>query len=246
MNVLGERILVVDDERPIAEILKFNLEREGFEVLLAHDGCEAVAKAFSEKPDLVILDLMLPRLNGFQVCERLRKEYPIPILMLTAKGEEEDKLSGFELGADDYVTKPFSVRELVARVKALLRRTQGPQGNGSKDAIAGTSSGVDGMASVIEFGELAIDFNSYEVSRSGRKIDLTPKEFELLRYLVTQPGQVFTRKQLLQEVWGYEFYGDTKTVDVTIRRLREKVEGDPSDPTYIQTKRGVGYYFRKP
>lgn len=248
VKLLGERILVVDDERPIAEILKFNLEKEGFEVSLAFDGTEAVEKAFSEKPDLVILDVMLPRLNGLEVCELLRKESAVPILMLTAKGEEEDKISGFELGADDYVTKPFSLRELIARVKALLRRTQSSsQENGSDEPsdARGSPYGRFESTQVIRLGELVIDLGAYEVTKAGRRVDLTPREFELLRYLATKPGEVFTRKRLLQEVWGYEFYGDTKTVDVTVRRLREKVECDPSDPAYIQTKRGVGYYFKK-
>jgi len=230
---LGEKILVVDDERPIADILKFNLEKEGFEVSVSYDGADAVRRVESEQPDLVVLDIMLPKLDGFTVCRRLRERSNVPILMLTAKDEEVDKVLGLELGADDYVTKPFSPRELVARVKALLRRAQ--LASGDEEAEAGR----------IECGDLVIDGDAYEAVKRGARLELTYREFELLKYLALHPGQVFTRETLLEDVWGYEYFGDIRTVDVTVRRLREKIEDDPSDPRYVLTKRGVGYFFRK-
>lgn len=229
---MPEKIMVVDDEKPIADILKFNLEKEGFQVTVAYNGEEAVGTVARERPDLVILDIMLPKLDGFEVCRQLRRQSIVPIIMLTAKDEEVDKILGLELGADDYMTKPFSPRELVARVKALLRRAHGSlsPGNAQKQMI---------------FDELTIDLEGYQVLKRGQPVDLTFREFELLRYLATRPGQVFTRETLLQDVWGYEYYGDLRTVDVTVRRLREKVEDDPSNPSYVQTRRGVGYFFRK-
>lgn len=230
---MAERILVVDDERPIADILRFNLERDGYEVEVAYDGEEAVNKAARQGFDLVILDIMLPKLDGFSVCREIRARSPVPILMLTAKEAEVDKVLGLELGADDYVTKPFSPRELLARVKAILRRYK---------------TGADLKVSpdqTMRFGNLTVNLTSYEVSRDGRTLDLTPKEFELLRCLCTRPGQVFSREALLEEVWGYDYFGDVRTVDVTVRRLREKIESQPGDPHFIKTKRGVGYYFQR-
>ncbi len=228
---MDRKILVVDDEKPISDIIKFNLVKEGFEVDVAFDGEEALKKVYQFHPDLILLDLMLPKLDGFQVCRKIRESFNMPILMLTAKEEEVDKVLGLELGADDYITKPFGMRELIARVKANLRRIE-----------------VDKKQSVgsnIVSGNLSIDLDKYEVVKGDSIIDLTLREFELLRFLATQENQVFTREQLLKDVWGYEYYGDIRTVDVTVRRLREKVEDDSSSPKYILTKRGVGYYFRR-
>jgi two-component system response regulator VicR len=223
------KILVVDDERPIAEIMKFNLSKEGYDISLAFDGQEALDKARSESPDLVILDIMLPVMDGLEVCREIRKTSRVPILMLTAKDSEIDKVLGLELGADDYVTKPFSPREIIARVKAILRRAQ--------------PSTEDDQ--VIRCQDLVLNMSTYEVLKNGKPLPLSFREFELVKFLATRQGQVFTREVLLSEVWGYEYFGDTRTVDVTVRRLREKVEDNPSDPKYIQTKRGVGYSFKK-
>jgi two-component system response regulator VicR len=228
---LNEKILVVDDEKPIVDILRYNLSKEGYNVLAAYDGDEAINIALKEDPDLILLDIMLPKQDGFSVCKKLREKITSPIIMLTARGEEVDKVLGLELGADDYITKPFSMRELMARVKANLRR------------IALSEPG--GEEEIIRLGDLELDLKSYVVRKKGKPLDLTFREYELIKYLSTQAGQVFTREKLLEEVWGYEYYGDIRTVDVTVRRLREKVEDDPSNPTYIITKRGVGYYFRK-
>jgi two-component system response regulator VicR len=230
---LKKKILVVDDEKPIADILKFNLEKEGYLVELAFDGQEAIEKTFIVSPDLILLDIMLPKMDGFAVCKKLRQEVQTPIIMLTAKEEEVDKVLGLELGADDYITKPFGVRELLARVKANLRRAEIPQDNG------------ENSANIIKSGNLKIDLNRYEVRKDDKVIELTLREFELIKYLASQAEQVFTRETLLEDVWGYEYYGDVRTVDVTIRRLREKIEDDSSNPKYIITKRGVGYYFRR-
>lgn len=227
---MDSKILVVDDERPIVEILKLNLEKNGYKVLCAYDGETAVAKALSEEPDLILLDVMLPKMDGFTVCKRIREKSSVPIIMLTAREEEVDKVLGLELGADDYMTKPFSLRELMARVKANLRRTQ---------ITMKSESGSD----VLSFGDLTIDTEKYEVKKKDIAISLTFREFELLKFLATRKGKIFTREQLLNKVWDYEFYGDVRTVDVTIRRLREKIEDNPSMPSYIITKRGVGYSF---
>jgi len=221
-------ILVVEDEKPIAEILKVNLVKNGYKVLNAFDGDEAVNLALTTQPDLILLDVMLPKQDGFSVCKKVRETMSTPIIMLTARAEEVDKVLGLELGADDYITKPFSLRELMARVKANLRRS----------SIAAVDSNEP-----ICFGELEINAERYEVKKRGEVIDLTYREFELLKYLATQSGKIFSREHLLNKVWDYEYVGDDRTVDVTIRRLREKIEDDPSNPTYILTKRGVGYYF---
>lgn len=223
-------ILVVDDEKPIVEILKMNLIKSGYRVIEAYDGDEAVKKALSEEPDLILLDVMLPKQDGFSVCKNIRATSSVPIIMLTARDEEVDKILGLELGADDYITKPFSLRELMARVKANLRRTQFAEASDEKGEI-------------LTFGDLSIDLDKYEVKKRGSVIELTFREFELLKFLATKSGKIFSRENLLNKVWDYEFYGDVRTVDVTIRRLREKIEDNPSIPSYIMTKRGVGYYF---
>ncbi len=229
---MDKLILVIEDEAPIVEILKFNLTKSGYRVLTAFDGEEGYRLALSEKPDLILLDVMLPKMDGFEVCKKVREKQSTPIIMLTARDEEVDKVLGLELGADDYCTKPFSVRELMARVKANIRRT-------SADAPANETSDL------ITFQNLTIYPSRYEASKDDKVIDLTLREFELLKFLAIQPGQIFTRETLLEKVWGYEYFGDVRTVDVTVRRLREKVEDNPASPNFIMTKRGVGYYFNK-
>ncbi|MBU8905783.1 response regulator YycF [Desertibacillus haloalkaliphilus] len=226
---MDKRILVVDDEQPIADILKFSLEKEGFQVFCAYDGLEAVHLVEQEKPDLILLDIMLPHKDGMDVCREVRAKYDMPIIMLTAKDSEIDKVLGLELGADDYVTKPFSTRELIARVKANLRRHQSLTEQPESREIA--------------VGELAILPDAYLVKKRNETIELTHREFELIHYLAKHLGQVMTREHLLQAVWGYDYFGDVRTVDVTVRRLREKVEDNPSEPAWIITRRGVGYYL---
>ncbi|MBS4534428.1 response regulator transcription factor [Clostridium sp. D2Q-14] len=231
---MSRKILVVDDEKPIADILRFNLEKEDYEVLIAYDGEEAIKKAFDWDPDLILLDIMLPKKDGFQVLKEVREEKDTPVIMLTAKEEEVDKIQGLETGADDYITKPFSIRELSARVKANIRRREMVKSSDEKDP-----------KDIVKSGNLEIDLSKYEVKKDENVIELTLREFELLKFMATKPEQVFSREKLLQEVWGYEYYGDIRTVDVTIRRLREKVEDNSSNPQYVITKRGVGYYFRR-
>lgn len=230
----AKKVLIIEDEKAIADIIEFNLEKEGYDVDAAYDGQEGLRKALEDAPDLILLDVMLPLLDGFEVCKRIRKNSNTPILMLTAKEEEVDKVLGLELGADDYITKPFGMRELIARIKANIRRV---------DILA---DGQNAPSDVQTFGNLEVDMNRYEVRKDGTALELTLREFELLKYLAEYEERVFSREQLLEEVWGYEYYGDIRTVDVTVRRLREKLEDDPSDPHYILTKRGVGYYFRRP
>ena len=229
-----KRILVVDDEKPISDIISFNLKNEGFEVLTSFDGEDAIETFNEEQPDLVILDLMLPKVDGLEVCRQIRKESAVPIIMLTAKDSEIDKVLGLELGADDYVTKPFSNRELIARVKANLRRNS---------AILNEAS--EQRSNDIEVGDLVIHQDAYTVTKNGEDVELTHREFELLSYLSQHIGQVMTREHLLETVWGYDYFGDVRTVDVTIRRLREKIEDDPSHPEYIVTRRGVGYFLQQ-
>ncbi|RSK29171.1 DNA-binding response regulator [Bacillus sp. HMF5848] len=228
------KILVVDDEKPIADILQFNLQKEGYAVVCAYDGEEALKKVDEIEPDLILLDIMLPLKDGMEVCREIRKTLDTPIIMLTAKDSEIDKVLGLELGADDYVTKPFSTRELLARVKANLRRshTTSPQEKNETET------------NEIQIGALVIHPDAYIVSKRGEYIELTHREFELLHYLAKHIGQVMTREHLLQTVWGYDYYGDVRTVDVTVRRLREKIEDNPSHPNWIVTRRGVGYYLR--
>ena len=234
-GVVMQRILVVEDEEPIADILRFQLEKGGYEVDVAADGESAVACAESRQPDLILLDLMLPKKDGFEVCKEVRQFSNVPIIMLTARDAELDKVLGLELGADDYVTKPFSARELLARVKANLRR---------HGALA-ADDGEAAKREAIQSGELLIDTQMVQVWRGDAEIALTRREFELLLYLARHPGVVYSREQLLQDVWGYDYFGDERTVDVTVRRLREKLEEDPGNPVYILTRRGVGYFFRR-
>ncbi len=232
---MGQRsVLIIEDDQPIIDILKFNLEKEGYEVFEAMDGVSGLSAALEKSPDLILLDVMLPGLDGFEVCKKVREKSSVPIIMLTARDEEVDKVLGLELGADDYMTKPFSIRELTARVKANLRRTAAEPGTGKATE-----------ANTIVSGELSINTERYEVRKRDEVIEITLREFELLKFLATQPQKIFTRETLLEKVWGYEYYGDVRTVDVTIRRLREKIEDDPGMPHYIITKRGVGYYFNK-
>lgn len=226
------KILVVDDEKPIADIIKYSLEQEGFSVLVAYDGGEALRLALLERPDLIVLDIMLPEKDGFTVCREIRKDLTVPILMLTAKDTEMDKVLGLELGADDYVTKPFSTRELIARVRAILRRMKEEKSSSQEE--------------VLRCGDIEVDQGKVEVRKGNRVMDLTYREFALLAYLIQNAGYVISRKKLLSQVWGYDYYGDERTVDVTVRRLREKIEDDPGNPLYIRTKRGIGYYFRRP
>lgn len=228
-----KKILVVDDEKPISDIVKFNLAKEGYDVYTAYDGEEALEKVTEVEPDLILLDLMLPKMDGLEVAREVRKTYDMPIIMVTAKDSEIDKVLGLELGADDYVTKPFSNRELVARVKANLRR--GATATKEVEEIA---------PSELVIGDLTIHPDAYMVMKRGETIELTHREFELLFYLAKHIGQVMTREHLLQTVWGYDYFGDVRTVDVTVRRLREKIEDNPSHPNYLVTRRGVGYYLR--
>jgi two-component system, OmpR family, alkaline phosphatase synthesis response regulator PhoP len=226
----GEKILIVDDELHIVELLKYNLEANGYKVTYALSGKEGLALAIEKKPDLILLDVMLPEMDGFDVCKEVKRNKgieSIPIIMLTSKGEEFDKILGLELGADDYITKPFSVRELMARVKVVLRRNT-----------------KDEKSEIISFDSLAIDLAKHEVIKEGLKIDLTLKEFELLKLLVLNKGRVMTRDFLLDKVWGYEYYGETRTVDVHVRHLRQKIEDDDKNPQFIETVRGIGYKFK--
>lgn len=230
-----KKILVVDDEQSIVNIIAYNLKKEGYDVICACDGEEGLELAFEEYPDLILLDIMMPKMDGYEVCRKIREKSNVPIIMLTARADEVDKVIGLEMGADDYVTKPFGNRELLARVKAHIRRTEI-----SKEALEKSSIS---KGNVCELGELMIDFDRYEVLKRGKAINLTAREYELLKFLATQKTQVFTRENLLEKVWGYEYFGDLRAVDVTIRRLREKIEDDASKPRYILTKRGIGYYF---
>jgi len=226
-----QKILVVDDEPHIVELVRYNLAQEGYAVLTAHDGSEALSRVRQERPDLVILDIMLPYVDGLEVCRQIRRESSVPIIMLTARGGELERVVGLEIGADDYVTKPFSPRELVARVRAILRRT------------AAEAAPLPG-GGLLRGGGLTLDPATHEVTLNGRPVDLTAKEFELLRLLLSHPNRVFTRDFLLEHIWGYDYYGSTRTVDMHISRLREKIEDDPASPSYIVTVRGVGYKFK--
>ena len=227
---MDKTILIIEDEQPIVDIIKFNLQKEGYTILEAYDGADGLSLALGKSPDLILLDVMLPKMDGFEVCKKVREKSSVPIIMLTAREEEVDKVLGLELGADDYMTKPFSIRELSARIKANLRRT-----------IIETPEQSE---NIITSGELTINTERYEVQKKGKVIEITVREFELLKFLAMQPDKIFSRETLLSSVWGYEYYGDVRTVDVTVRRLREKIEDTPGRPEYILTRRGVGYYMR--
>ena len=226
-------ILAVDDESSIIDLLKFNIEKEGYNFISASDGEEGLQKVINEKPDLVLLDVMLPKMDGLSVCRKIRQEQiNIPVIMLSARGEEIDKILGLEIGADDYITKPFSTRELIARIKANLRKSE-------QDGNTGYNRG-----NILTVGSLSLDLDKFEVNVRGQVItDLTRREFEVLRFLAQKPGQVVTRESLLEKVWGYEYFGDIRTVDVTVRRIREKIEKNTANPKILVTKRGIGYYI---
>jgi two-component system OmpR family response regulator len=223
------KVLIVEDDSSLRETLKYNLRKDGYDVVTANDGEQAIEVARREKPDLLILDIMLPKMNGFEVCRILRQEMIVPILMLTAKADETDKIVGLEIGADDYMTKPFSMRELLARVRAMLRRTKM------------TEPSSAGESASLKNGNIEIDIARHRASLSGAALELSPKEFDLLAFLAKNKGLVFSREQLLEKVWGYDYAGDTRTVDVHIRWLRQKIETDPSHPKYLLTVRGTGY-----
>ena len=230
---MSKKVLIVDDERNIVDILNHNLVKEGYTTCQAYDGEQAVEIAKNEKPDLILLDVMLPKKDGFSVCKEIRQTSNVPILMVTAKEDVVDKIIGLELGADDYITKPFSIREVIVRVKANLRKTEKYE----KEYHMGNTT------QELQFGALSLDVDKYEVKVNDKNVDLTLREFELLKFLATQKGQVFSREELLEKVWGYEYFGDVRTVDVTVRRIREKIEPNPSVPEFLATKRGIGYYF---
>jgi two-component system OmpR family response regulator len=218
------KVLVVEDDKTLQTALEYNLSKEGYDVKSALDGIQALDMARREKPDLVLLDLMLPGMSGLEVCRILRQQSNVPIIMLTARGEEIDKVTGLDLGADDYITKPFGMRELLARVRARMRSGERPEGKCN-----------------LSFGDITLDIARHAILKAGRPLELTPKEFDLLSYLAQNPGLVFSREQLLEKVWGYDYDGGTRTVDVHIRWLREKVEPDPENPRHLVTIRGTGY-----
>jgi two-component system, OmpR family, response regulator len=226
---MTDKVLIVEDDANLLEAIKYNLRKDGYEVVIAGDGEMALEVARREKPDILILDIMLPKLSGFEVCRILRKETTIPILMLTAKADETDKIVGLEIGADDYMTKPFSMRELMARIRAMLRR------------VKMTEQPITEGATSIKVGNLEVDVARHQASLSGKVLELSPKEFDLLVFLTKNKGLVFNREQLLEKVWGYDFTGDSRTVDVHIRWLRQKIETDASHPQYLVTVRGTGY-----
>ena len=229
---MPRKILIVDDEHAIVDILRYNLEKNGYETICAYDGTEGLNIARQADPDLMLLDIMLPGTDGFEVCRTLRDEgNNVPIIMITAREEETDKVFGLELGADDYITKPFSMREVVAKVRTNIRRA-------SSQAAAPESLG-----NVIQFREIELDLDRHSVSKNGRELDLTQREYELIKFFMQNPGKVISREELMTQVWQYDYFGDMRTVDVAVRRLREKLEDSPADPVYVLTKRGMGYYF---
>lgn len=227
---MGQKVLVVDDEKLIVKGIRFSLEQDNMEVDCAYDGEEALQMIREKEYDIILLDVMLPKLTGFEVCQQLREFSNVPVVMLTAKGDDMDKILGLEYGADDYITKPFNILEIKARIKAIMRRTGRPE------------KGTQGK--IVEASELRMDLESRRLFIAGKEINLTAKEFDLLELMALNPGKVYGRESLLNTVWGYEYPGDVRTVDVHIRRLREKIETNPSEPKYVHTKWGVGYYFQ--
>lgn len=228
---MAKKVLVVDDEKLIVKGIRFSLEQDGMEVDCAYDGEEALRMAKNKDYDIILLDVMLPKLDGFEVCQQIRENSSVPVVMLTAKGDDMDKILGLEYGADDYITKPFNILEVKARIKAIMRRTE-------------KKTTVETKSRVVQAGELMLDCEGRRVSIAGREINLTAKEFDVLELLIFNPNKVYSRENLLNIVWGYEYPGDVRTVDVHIRRLREKIEANPSEPKYVHTKWGVGYYFQ--
>ena len=235
-------ILIVDDEQKIVDLLVHNLTREGYNTIEANDGQTAINLALEKRPDLILLDVMLPRIDGLTVCKKIKNAYNVPILMVSAKDDELDKIVGLELGADDYITKPFGVREVVARVKANLRKVEATN-ESENNTHKNEDKKEEKKETLIKVGSLVLDLEKYEVHIDGKVINLTLREFEVLKFLAQQPGQVVTREALLERVWGYEYNGDIRTVDVTVRRIRERIEKDTSNPQILITKRGVGYYI---
>ena len=229
---MATKVLVVDDEKLIVKGIRFSLEQDDYVVDAAYDGEEALEKAREGSYDVILLDLMLPKMNGMEVCQRIREFSDVPVIMLTAKGEDMDKILGLEYGADDYITKPFNILEVKARIKAILRRVRASRGSGTDN--------------VIESGDIRVDRDNRRVRVRGEEINLTGKEFDLLEFLISHPGKVYGRAKLLEIIWGKDYPGDERTVDVHVRRLREKIEPNPSDPVYVQTKWGVGYYYQEP
>ena len=236
-NFYKKTILVVDDEKMIRNLLNVNLTKEGYNVIEATDGMEAIDIATEKKPDLILLDVMLPKMDGLTVCKRIKNIMNVPILMVSAKDGDVDKILGLELGADDYITKPFNIREVIARIKANLRKVEASTKN---EETQGRASKTE---NIIKVGALTLDLDRFEVMVYDRNVDLTLREFEVLKFLASEPGQVVSREVLLEKVWGYEYYGDIRTVDVTVRRIREKIEKDTSNPKILMTKRSVGYYI---
>lgn len=243
----SKKILIIDDEKPIVDILTYNLQKEGYTIIDAYDGEAGYNRAMNDKPDLILLDVMLPKMDGLTVCRKIRETSNVPIIMLTAKEDVVDKIIGLEIGADDYITKPYQTRELIARIKANLRKMEAinlviEKQNLQKENLNNEEDNKNGKT-YFDFGIITIDFDKYEVKVNGQNVDLTLREYELLKFLLINRGQIFSREQLLEKVWGYDYYGDVRTVDVTIRRIREKIEMDSSSPEIILTKRSLGYAF---
>mgnify|MGYP002587213943 FL=1 len=231
---MAKKVLIVDDEKAIVEILQYNLKKNEFETLVAFDGKQALELAQTQDPDLILLDIMLPEMDGFEVCKALRDGGSnVPIIMLTAREDETDKVFGLEIGADDYITKPFSIRELMARVKANIRRS----------AAAAPAAQPEKNENVLQVKDLTIDMDRHAVYRDGKEIDLTEREYNILQLMAAEPGKIFSREELMRQVWQYDYFGDLRTVDVAMRRFREKLEKKPAEPEYIMTRRGAGYYF---